>query len=70
MATKQAKPDSLTAKVRTSHLSMDIKGTLDGSLPNVFMMIDTKERREAVIAKIQEVHARMCEREAERQAAA
>ncbi|MDN7897172.1 hypothetical protein QZM82_13325 [Burkholderia cepacia] len=70
MTTKQAKPDSLKAKVRTARMAMDIDGTLDGALPDVFMMIETKERREAVIAKIHEVHARMCEYEAERQAAA
>ncbi|AOK33935.1 hypothetical protein [Burkholderia cenocepacia] len=70
MATKQPKPDSLKAKVRTSRMSMDISGTLDDALSDVFMMIDTKERREAVIAKLQDVHVRMCEYEAERQAAA
>lgn len=66
MATKQTKPDWLKAKVRTAHMAMDIDGTLDGALPDVFMMIGSKERREKVIAKINEIHAGMCEREAER----
>ncbi|WP_333998262.1 hypothetical protein [Burkholderia orbicola] len=70
MATKQTKPDTLKAKVRTARMSMDIDGTLDGSLPDVFMMISSKERREKVIAKINEIHVRMCEREAERADAA
>lgn len=70
MATKQAKPDWLKAKVRTTRMAMDIDGTLDGALPDVFMMIGSKERREKVIAKINEIHTGMCEREAERAAAA
>jgi hypothetical protein len=69
MATKQAKPDWLKAKVRTARMAMDIDGTLDGALPDVFMMIDSKERREKVLAKFNEIHLRMCEFEAERAAA-
>jgi len=70
MATKQAKPDWLKAKVRTSRMSMDIDGTLDGALPDVFMMIGTKARREAVIAKVVEIHESMCAHEVQREAAA
>ena len=49
---------------------MDIDGTLDGALPDVFMMIGTKARREAVIAKVVEIHESMCAHEVQREAAA
>lgn len=66
MATrKQTKPDWLKAKVRTARMAMDIDGPLDSALPDVFLMIGTAERRNKVIEKIKEIHAGMCESEAE-----
>lgn len=69
MAAKQQKPDWLKAKVRTARMSMDIDGTLDGALPDVFMMIGSRERREKVLVRINQIHAQMNQREAEKAAA-
>jgi hypothetical protein len=67
MATKQAKPDWLKAKVRTSRMTMDIDGPLKSALPDMIYMLDAKGR-EAVIAKMQRLHADICQREAEQAA--
>jgi hypothetical protein len=68
MATaKQAKPDWLKAKVRTSRMTMDIDGPLKSALPDMIYMLDAKGR-ERVIAKMQEIHADICKREAEQAA--
>lgn len=64
--TKQPKPDWLKAKVRTARMSMDIDGTLDGALPDVFLMIGTRARREKVLKKITEVHESLNQKEDER----
>lgn len=67
-AIKTLRPDTLKARVRTERVAMDIDGTLDGALPDVFAMIGTAARREAVLAKFNEVHARLCNFESERAA--
>jgi hypothetical protein len=67
MATKQAKPDWLKAKVRTSRMTMDIDGPLKAALPDMIYMLDAKGR-ESVIAKMQEIHAGICQREVEQAA--
>jgi hypothetical protein len=65
--TKQAKPDWLKAKVRTSRMTMDIDGPLKSALPDMIYMLDAKGR-ETVIAKMQAIHADICQREAEQAA--
>jgi hypothetical protein len=66
--TKQAKPDWLKAKVRTSRMTMDIDGPLKSALPDMIYMLDSKGR-ESVIAKMQKIHADICLREAEQDSA-
>lgn len=61
--TKVMKPDWLKAKVRTSRMTMDIDGPLKSALPDLLCMLDAKGR-ELVIAKMQEIHANICKREA------
>jgi hypothetical protein len=65
--TKQAKPDWLKAKVRTSRMTMDIDGPLKSALPDMIYMLDAKGR-ETVIAKMQAIHADICKHEAEQAA--
>jgi len=66
---KVTKPDWLKAKVRTSRMTMDIDGPLKAALPDLLYMLDAKGR-ESVIAKMQEIHADICKREAEQPEAA
>lgn len=65
--TKQPKPDWMKAKIRTSRMTMDIDGPLKGALPDCIYMLDAKGR-ESVIAKMQAIHADICQREAEQAA--
>ncbi len=57
------KPDRLTAKIVTARMTMDFKGALDEGVENAFLMIADFDRREAVLRKLETVHARMAERE-------
>lgn len=70
MATR-AKPKAnwLKAKVRTERMTMDIEGPLLSSIVHLFIMAGSKEKREKLLAEMQEAHADMCKREAEKAAA-
>lgn len=64
---KRALPDSsagtITASVRTPRMTMRISGALDTSLPDIFVMVSGKNRREAVLEQLAKVHADMTARE-------
>jgi hypothetical protein len=51
-------------------MTMEIDGSIDGAMPEIMFMIDSKERREKIIAKINEIHTNMCTRADEASAAA
>lgn len=55
--------DTIKAKVKNSRLTMDITGNLDGGICEIFCMVSTEARRDAIIKTLNEANARMTERE-------
>jgi hypothetical protein len=55
--------NSIRASVKTPRMTMTIAGPLYSSIPEIFVMVGDRQRREAILEQMHQVHADMTQRE-------